>query len=59
MYVRNVKQVVNYGLELKKVHRFLKFIQKAQLKPYIDIECRAEKKAKTEFFQVDEQCSVW
>ena len=37
-------------IRIKKVHRFLKFIQKAQLKPYIDIECRAEKeKAKTEF----------
>ena len=32
-----LKQVLNHGLILKKVHRIIKFNQKAWLKPYIDI----------------------
>ena len=35
IYIRNLKQVLNHGLILKKVHRVIKVNQKAWLKPYI------------------------
>ena len=37
VHIRNVKQALNHGLDLKKVHRVIKFNQKAWLKPYIDM----------------------
>ena len=33
----NLKQALNHGLVLKKVHRVIKFDQNAWLKPYIDM----------------------
>ena len=33
----NLKQALNHGLLLKKVHRVIKFNQNVWLKPYIDI----------------------
>ena len=42
--VRRLKQALNHGLVLKKVHRAIKFSQNAWLKPYIDM-----KKAKNDF----------
>ena len=35
--MRNLKQALNHGLILKKVHTVIKFNQKAWLKPYIDM----------------------
>ena len=35
VHIRNLKQVLNHGLVLKKVNRVIKFIQNAWLKPYI------------------------
>ena len=55
--VRNLKQALNHGLILKKVHRIIKFNQKAWLKPYIDMNINLRKKAKNDFkrlFSVDE-----
>ena len=37
IHIRNLKEALNYGLVLKKVHRVIKFNQKAWLKSYIDI----------------------
>ena len=37
IHIRNLKQALNHGLELKTVHRIIKFNQKAWLKPYIDM----------------------
>ena len=37
IHIRNLKQALNYGLVLKKVHIVIKFNQNAWLKPYIDI----------------------
>ena len=37
IHMRNLKQTLNHGLVLKKVHRINKFNQKAGLKLYIDI----------------------
>ena len=38
IHIRNLKQALNYGLVLKKMHRFIKFKLKAWLKSYIDIK---------------------
>ena len=37
IHIRNLKQVLNHGLVLKKVHRVIKFTQNALLKSYIDM----------------------
>ena len=49
IYIRNLKQVLNHGLVLKKVHRVIKFNQKAWLKPYIDMNTKLKQKAKSNF----------
>ena len=43
---RNSKQALRHGLVLKKVHRVIKFNQKASLKPYIDMNTKLRQKAK-------------
>ena len=37
VHIRSLKQPLNHGLELKKVHRIVEFNQEEWLKPYIDI----------------------
>ena len=37
IHIRNVKQALNHGLVLKKVHRVIKFNQNVCLKLYISI----------------------
>ena len=37
IHTKNLKQTLNDGLILKKVHRFFKFNQEAWLKAYIDL----------------------
>ena len=49
IYIRNLKQALNPGLILKKVHRVIKFNQNAWLKPYIDINTKLRQKAKNNF----------
>ena len=49
IYVRNLKQALNHGLILKKVHRVLKFNQKACLKRCIDMNTKLRRKAKNNF----------
>ena len=41
--------VLNRGLVSKKVHRIIKFNQKAWLKPYINVNTDLRKKAKSDF----------
>ena len=43
---RNLKQALNHGLVLKKLHRIVKFKQKALLKCYIDMKTDLRKKEK-------------
>ena len=47
--MRALKQALNNGLKLKKVHRVIKFRQKAWLKPYIDMNTKSRKEAKSDF----------
>ena len=49
IHVRNSKPALNHVLLFKKVHRAIKFNQKACLKPLIDIEAELRKKAKNDF----------
>ena len=37
IHINSLKQALNYGLKLKKVHRISEFNQEAWLKPYIDM----------------------
>ena len=56
VHIRALKQALNHGLILKKLHRVIQFNQKAWLKPYIDMDTKLRKKAKNEcekyFFKV-------
>ena len=47
--IRSLKQALNHGLILKKVHRVIQFNQEAWVKPYIDINTELRKKAKNGF----------
>ena len=49
VHVKNLKQALNHGLVLKKVHRVIRFNQKAWLKLYIDMNTKLKKKAKNTF----------
>ena len=47
--IRALKQALNRGLILRKVHKVIQFNQKAWLKPYIDMNTKLRKKAKNDF----------
>ena len=49
IHIRALKQALNNGLILKKVHRVIQFDQEAWLKPYIDMNTKLRKEAKNEF----------
>ena len=49
IHISALKQALNHGLKLKKVHRVSQFKQKAWLKPYIDMNTELRKKAQNEF----------
>ena len=49
MHIKVLKQALNHGLVLKKVHRVIQFNQKDWLKPYIDMNTELRKKAKNDF----------
>ena len=46
VHIRSLKQALNHGLILKKVHRVVQFNQEAWLKPYIDMNTELRKKSK-------------
>ena len=49
MHIKVLKQALNHGLVLKKVHRVTQFNQKDWLKPYIDINTELRKETKNDF----------
>ena len=49
VHIGSLKQARNHGLQLKKVHRTIKFNQEAWLKPYIDMKTELRKIAKNYF----------
>ena len=48
-YIRSLKQALDHGLILKKVHKVIQFNQKAWLKKYIDMNTELKKQAKNDF----------
>ena len=49
VHIRTLKQALNPGLILKRIHRVNQFNQKSWLKPYIDMNTKLKKEAKNEF----------
>ena len=49
VHINALKQVLNHGLKLKKIHRVIKFNQKVWLKPYINVNTELIKAAKNDF----------
>ena len=49
VHIKSLKQALNHGLKLKKVHRIIEFNKKAWLKPYIDMNTELRKLAKDDF----------
>ena len=49
MHIRILKEALNHGLVLKKVHRVIQFNQEDWLKPYTDMNTKLRKEAKNDF----------
>ena len=49
VHIRALKQALNHGLKLTKVHRIIQFDQEAWLEPYIVMNTKLRKKAKNDF----------
>ena len=49
VHIKSLKQALNHGLKLKRVHRVIQFSQKAWLKPFIDVNTELRKLAKVDF----------
>ena len=49
IHIRNLKQELNHGLILEKVHRVIKYNQNAWLKPYVDMSTDLRKKQTNDF----------
>ena len=47
-HINTLKQALNHGLKLKKIHRVIEFNQKEWLKPYIDMNTELRKAAKND-----------
>ena len=49
MHIKSLKQALNHGLKLKKIHRIIEFNQEAWLKPYMDMNTELRTVAKNDF----------
>ena len=49
VHIKSLKQALNHGLKLKKIHRIIGFNQETWLKPYIDMKTELRKVAKDDF----------
>ena len=45
-HIRNLKHALSHGLVLKKIHKVIKFNQKASLKSYTNMNTELEKSKK-------------
>ena len=48
-HINSLKQALNHGLKLKKIHRIIEFNQEAWLKPYIDMNTKLRKLTSNDF----------
>ena len=48
IHIRSLKEALNHGLILKRVHTIIQFYQKEWLKPYIGMNTEFRKKAKND-----------
>ena len=49
VHIKSVKQALNHGLKLKRIHRIIEFTQKAWLKPNTDMNTELRKLAEDDF----------
>ena len=49
VHIISLKQALNHGLKLKKIHRIIEFKQEPWLKPYIDMNIELRKLARNDF----------
>ena len=49
VHIATLRQALNHGLRLKKIHRVIELKRKAWLKPYIDMNAKLRTEAKNEF----------
>ena len=49
VHIKSLKQALNHGLKLKKIHRIIEFNQEAWRKPYIGMNTELRKLAKYDF----------
>ena len=49
VHIRSLKQALDYGLILKKVHRVIQFNQKAWHKIYVDMNTELRKQSRNDF----------
>ena len=49
VHINSLKQALNHGLKLKKIHRIIEFNQEAWLKQYIDMNTELRKLARNDF----------
>ena len=49
MHIKVLKQALNHGLVLKKVHRIIQFNKEDWSKPYINMNTKLRKEAKNDF----------
>ena len=49
MHLKSLKQALNHGLKLKKIHRIIEFNQEAWFKPYIETNTELRKLEKNDF----------
>ena len=49
VHIKSLKQALNHGLKLKRIHRIIEFSQKAWFKPYRDMNKELRKLAKDDF----------
>ena len=52
IHISALKQALNHGLVLKKVHRVVEFKQEAWLKPYVDMNTKLRTEAKNDFEKI-------